>query len=148
MVLIGSVALFGVATIAIGFSQGVMGIVILRFLAGLGIGGALPSASTMTAEFAPARSRTMAVTLTIVCYPLGGMLAGLFAGAILPTLGWRASSCAASEVSASSSVGRPHRLARARPALQALEALVAVRNRLPPRRPPAGSAASVSSDAA
>ena len=90
LVLIGSVALFGVATIAIGFSQGVMGIVILRFLAGLGIGGALPSASTMTAEFAPARSRTMAVTLTIVCYPLGGMLAGLFAGAILPTLGWRA----------------------------------------------------------
>jgi MFS transporter, AAHS family, 4-hydroxybenzoate transporter len=43
----------------------------------------------MTAEFTPARYRTFAVTATIVCVPLGGMLAGLFAGQILPAYGWR-----------------------------------------------------------
>jgi len=31
----------------------------------------------------------MAVTITIVCFPLGGMLAGLFAGVVLPIHGWR-----------------------------------------------------------
>ena len=89
LVLVASVFLFGVATIAIGFAPDVTAIAALRFIAGLGIGGALPSATTMTAEFTPARRRTLMVTATIVCYPLGGMLAGLFAGAVLPVLGWR-----------------------------------------------------------
>ncbi|MBS0542932.1 MAG: MFS transporter, partial [Proteobacteria bacterium] len=89
LVLVASVFLFGAATCAIGFAPDVATIAALRFVAGLGIGGALPSASTMTAEFTPAHRRTLAVTATIVCYPLGGMLAGLFATAILPLLGWR-----------------------------------------------------------
>jgi AAHS family 4-hydroxybenzoate transporter-like MFS transporter len=89
LAIVGSVLLFGVATSAIGFSQNVPMIAALRFIAGLGIGGCLPSATTMSAEFTPARHRTMAVTATIVCVPLGGMLAGLYAGFILPTFGWR-----------------------------------------------------------
>lgn len=89
LVLASSVLLFGLATIAIGFSPNVLTIVALRFIAGLGIGGALPCCSTVTAEYAPARARTLAVTTTIVCFPLGGMLAGLFAGVVLPTYGWR-----------------------------------------------------------
>ncbi|MEQ1581583.1 MAG: MFS transporter [Steroidobacteraceae bacterium] len=87
--LIASIFLFGAATFAIGFSNGILTIAALRFVAGLGIGGALPSATTMTAEYTPARVRTVAVTATIVCYPLGGMIAGLFASGILPTYGWR-----------------------------------------------------------
>lgn len=89
LVLVASVFLFGAATCAIGFAPDVATLAVLRFVAGLGIGGALPSASTMTAEFTPVRRRTLAVTATIVCYPLGGMLAGLFATAILPLFGWR-----------------------------------------------------------
>ncbi|OAS24349.1 MFS transporter [Methylobacterium platani] len=87
---IGSVLVFGLATCAIGLADGLWGIGVLRFVAGLGIGGALPSSTTVTAEFTPARRRTLAITATIVCVPLGGMLAGLFAGHVLPTLGWRA----------------------------------------------------------
>ncbi|QBR03145.1 MFS transporter [Paraburkholderia pallida] len=86
---IGSVLVFGVATCAISLAPHVEALAALRFLAGLGIGGALPSATTMTAEFTPARYRTFAVTATIVCVPLGGMLAGLFAGEVLPAYGWR-----------------------------------------------------------
>jgi AAHS family 4-hydroxybenzoate transporter-like MFS transporter len=85
-----SVLLFGAATCAIGFAGDILTIAALRFVAGLGIGGALPSASTLAAEFTPARRRTLAVTLTIVSYPLGGMVAGLFASAVLPAHGWRA----------------------------------------------------------
>ena len=86
---ISSLLVFGVMTCAIGFAPNVEAIAILRFFAGLGIGGALPSSTTMTAEFTPARYRTFAVTATILCVPMGGMIAGLFAGHILPAYGWR-----------------------------------------------------------
>ncbi len=86
---LGSVFLFGAATCAIGFAPNLWAIAALRFAAGLGIGGALPSSTTMTAEFTPARRRTLAVTATIVCVPLGGMLAGVFSSVVIPSLGWR-----------------------------------------------------------
>ncbi|AZD01883.1 MFS transporter [Pseudomonas chlororaphis] len=89
MAVIASVILFGTATCAIGLAPDALTVAALRFIAGLGIGGALPSATTMTAEFTPARRRTLAVTATIVCVPLGGMLAGLFASHVLPLYGWR-----------------------------------------------------------
>ena len=89
LLLAASVFLFGGATVLIGFAPDVQAIAFIRFFAGLGIGAALPCASTMTAEYTPQRYRTLAVTTTIICYPLGGMLAGLFAGQILPVLGWR-----------------------------------------------------------
>jgi len=84
-----SVFVFGSATCAIGLAPDLLTIAVLRFIAGLGIGGALPSSTTMTAEFTPLRHRTVAVTATIVCVPLGGMLAGLFASYVLPIYGWR-----------------------------------------------------------
>lgn len=86
---LGSVLVFGLATAAIGLSRGLVDIAILRLIAGLGVGGALPTSTTMAAEFTPVRYRTMAVTATIVCVPGGGMLAGLVAGSVLPALGWR-----------------------------------------------------------
>lgn len=86
---IGSVFVFGAATCAIGLSPDLLTIGALRFVAGLGIGGALPSSTTMTAEFTPQRRRTLAVTATIVCVPLGGMLAGIFASYVMPLYGWR-----------------------------------------------------------
>lgn len=85
-----SVMVFGLATFCIGFAANLWQIGALRFIAGLGIGGALPSSTTVAAEFTPARRRTLAITATIVCVPLGGMLADLFAGLVLPNLGWRA----------------------------------------------------------
>ena len=88
--IIGSVLLFGVATSCIGFSENLASIALFRFLAGLGIGGALPSASTIAAELTPKKRRTLAISATIVCVPLGGMLAGLYAGYMLPAFGWRA----------------------------------------------------------
>lgn len=88
--LIGCVALFGVGTIATAFVNGLGGLAVLRFLTGMGAGGALPNASALTAEFAPLRRRAAAVKLTIVCVPLGGMLGGLIAARVLPAYGWRA----------------------------------------------------------
>jgi AAHS family 4-hydroxybenzoate transporter-like MFS transporter len=87
--IVGSLITFGVATALIGAAQDLQAIGALRFVAGLGIGGALPSATTMAAEFTPKWIRAVAITATIVCVPLGGMVAGVFAGALLPQFGWR-----------------------------------------------------------
>lgn len=88
--LIGCVSLFGLATIASSFVNGVAGLAILRVLTGMGAGGALPNAAALAAEFAPLRRRHAAVLLTIVCVPLGGMVGGVIASQVLPALGWRA----------------------------------------------------------
>src|SRR5262245_47719885 len=87
--LIGSVLLFGLTTGAVSLVTGLPGLVALRFLAGLGLGGALPNATALATEYVPRRHRAMAVTLTIVCVPLGGTLAGLLALNLLPSAGWR-----------------------------------------------------------
>ena len=87
--LIASVLVFGVSTALVGLSQSVAMLSALRFVAGLGLGGALPNAAALATEFVPRARRTIAITLTIVCVPLGATLAALLAIRILPALGWR-----------------------------------------------------------
>ena len=87
--LLGSVVSFGVLTILVSFAGGVAMLTVLRFFAGLGLGGAMPHAAALSSEYVPRRQRPFAVTLTIVCIPLGGSLAGFVGGQILPRFGWR-----------------------------------------------------------
>jgi AAHS family 4-hydroxybenzoate transporter-like MFS transporter len=87
--LLGSVLMFAALTLAIAFVDSIGVLTILRFVAGVGLGGAMPNATALASEYVPRRHRPLAITLTIVCIPLGGFLAGLLAGQIVPTLGWR-----------------------------------------------------------
>src|SRR5438067_797807 len=75
--LLGSVVSFGTLTLLVSFSSGVTSLVALRFLAGLGLGGAMPNAAALSSEYVPLRHRAFAVTLTIVCIPTGGLGAGV-----------------------------------------------------------------------
>ena len=50
-VLVASILLFGASTMMIGQASDIAGIALIRFFAGLGIGAALPAATTLTAEF-------------------------------------------------------------------------------------------------
>ena len=88
--LLSSMALFGICTLAVSVVSSVDALAALRFFAGIGLGGAMPNAAALAAEYVPARKRALAVTLTIVCVPLGGTLAGLIAIPALPAFGWRA----------------------------------------------------------
>src|SRR5262245_37401258 len=84
-----SVISFAVLTLAIATANGLMMLGTLRFLAGLGLGGAMPNAAALSSEYVPRRQRPFAVTLTIVCIPLGGTLAALISARVLPVYGWR-----------------------------------------------------------
>jgi AAHS family 4-hydroxybenzoate transporter-like MFS transporter len=87
--LLGSVAVFGALTLAASLANGLLELGVLRFIAGVGLGGALPNAAALASEFVPRRFRTFAVTLAIVCVPLGGMLSAVLAEYLLPARGWR-----------------------------------------------------------
>ena len=88
--LIGCVVLFGALTLMMALVESVVALSLLRLLAGIGLGGAMPNAATLAAEYVPTRQRAFAVTATIVCIPLGGALAGELAALVIPTSGWRA----------------------------------------------------------
>jgi MFS transporter, AAHS family, 4-hydroxybenzoate transporter len=90
MALLGSVISFGALTVAMSFAGDVTTLTVLRFFAGLGLGGAMPNAAALASEYVPLRRRPFAVTLTIVCIPLGGTLAGFTGAVVLPAYGWRA----------------------------------------------------------
>ena len=87
--LLASMVEFGVLTVAAAFVESTQALGILRFLAGIGLGGAMPNAAALAAEYVPVRMRPIAVTITIVCVPLGGTLAGLLGIQALPAIGWR-----------------------------------------------------------
>jgi len=87
--LLGSMLVFGVMTIAVAFVDGIAALGLLRFMTGLGLGGALPNAAALAGEYVPLRHRPLAVTATIVCVPLGATIAGLAAIPALPAIGWR-----------------------------------------------------------
>lgn len=87
--LLGSVLTFGILTFAVALVDSMLMLTVVRFVAGIGLGGAMPNAAALVAEYAPRRQRPLAITLTIVCIPLGGFIGGLFAGQVVPLYGWR-----------------------------------------------------------
>jgi AAHS family 4-hydroxybenzoate transporter-like MFS transporter len=88
-VLFVNMAVFGVCTLGVAAVHDVRTFAALRFVTGLGLGGAIPNATALAAEYVPCRRRALAVTLTIVCVPLGASLAGLISTPLLPIIGWR-----------------------------------------------------------
>jgi AAHS family 4-hydroxybenzoate transporter-like MFS transporter len=87
--LLTSVISFAVVTLAVSFATGPNILLLLRFLAGLGLGGAMPNAAVLSSEYVPRARRTVAVTMTIVCVPLGGTLASFVSGLVIEKYGWQ-----------------------------------------------------------
>lgn len=68
------VALFGALSLLSAFSPDIETLVLLRFLTGLGLGGAMPNTITMTSEYLPARRRGALVTLMFCGFTLGSAM--------------------------------------------------------------------------
>lgn len=64
-------------------------IVVLRFLIGIGMGGATPALLALTAEYSASKYRGIAMALVLLGLPGGALLGGLVAAAWLPAVGWR-----------------------------------------------------------
>jgi AAHS family 4-hydroxybenzoate transporter-like MFS transporter len=90
LVLITSVLLFGVLTIATAFSRSPTEMAALRLLTGIGLGAAMPNTTTLLSEYAPSRKRALMITIMFTGFNLGSALIGFVAGALIPEHGWRA----------------------------------------------------------
>lgn len=62
---------------------------ILRFLAGLGIGGVMPNVVALMTEYAPKRIRSTLVALMFSGYAIGGMTSALLGVWLVPQYGWK-----------------------------------------------------------
>lgn len=60
-----------------------------RFLAGIGLGGAVPNALTLGSEYAPKRARALIVAAMYAGMPAGAMSGGLLAAYLIPHFGWQ-----------------------------------------------------------
>jgi len=86
--LIGSMTIFGLASLLTAFAGSLMTLSVLRFFTGLGIGGGFPGAATLTGDYAPHRLRATMIMATFTGAPFGGFVCGQLAGFLLPRYGW------------------------------------------------------------
>ncbi len=89
-VLLACVALFGVCSIASAASASIVMLNALRFLTGLGVGGAMANAISLTAEYSPERRRSSMVAVMLIGFIVGSIAVGLIAAALVPAYGWQA----------------------------------------------------------
>lgn len=87
--LVVSAFLFGVFTLAIAFINSLELLVLFRFFAGIGLGGAIPNALAFGSEYAPGRKRATLATAMYAGVAMGAVVAGLLASYLLPHFGWR-----------------------------------------------------------
>src|SRR3981081_1691587 len=88
-IIIFSTLAFGLGTLVTAFIQDVNTLLAIRFLTGLGLGGAMPNAVAMTSEYSPHRRRATMVMIMFCGFSVGAALGGLLAAALIPQFGWR-----------------------------------------------------------
>ncbi len=84
------VTLFSFFTLMTAMARGVNDLMVWRFLAGIGLGGAMPNALALTGEYCPKRYKATLVIIMFCGFSLGSIIGGLVAAGLLETYGWRA----------------------------------------------------------
>ncbi|HEX4250255.1 MAG TPA: MFS transporter [Pseudonocardia sp.] len=79
-----ALAVFALFTVLIAVVPNFTVFLVLRFLAGLGLGGVWGAVSTYAVESWPAASRGRAAAFILSSFPVGGMVAAVLSGLFLP----------------------------------------------------------------
>jgi MFS transporter, AAHS family, benzoate transport protein len=83
------VALFSIFTAAAGLAKDPATFGVLRFLAGLGIGGVMPNVVAHMTEYSPKKIRATLVTLMFSGYAVGGVIAAILGKGLIEAYGWQ-----------------------------------------------------------
>ena len=83
-----STAVFGLMTLCCATADSIQQLGIYRFLAGLGLGGAIPNILALTSEYSPKKVRSTAIVLTFAGFPIGAILGGMASARLIPQFGW------------------------------------------------------------
>jgi AAHS family 4-hydroxybenzoate transporter-like MFS transporter len=88
-ILVLCVVCFGLGSMACAFAGSISSLVALRFATGLGLGGAMPNAITLTSEYCPEKRRSFLVTTMFCGFTIGSALGGLASAHLAEQYGWR-----------------------------------------------------------
>ena len=88
-VLIGATLFFAVLTLLTARAQSAQELLILRFIAGIGMGSIIPNATALIGEYSPRRSRVTLMMNITVGFTAGAAMGGFIAAWLIPTFGWR-----------------------------------------------------------
>jgi len=88
-VLLTAVLVYGLFSLLTAFAVDYGLLLGVRFLTGIGLGGAMPMLIAIASELAPERRRTVVVSSVTAGMPLGGALVGLLARTELAAADWR-----------------------------------------------------------
>ena len=81
---------FGVFSLLTAAADSMTSMVVLRLLTGIGLGGTLPNAIALTAEYMPRTMRSTGVTLMFTGFSLGAAAGGFAAAGLIGRFGWPA----------------------------------------------------------
>ncbi|MFZ6044672.1 MFS transporter [Pseudomonas sp. CR3202] len=88
VVLVTAVFLFGLFSLISAFSANLEQLLVLRFLTGLGLGAAMPNATTLLSEYTPERLKSLLVTSMFCGFNLGMASGGFVSAKMIPAYGW------------------------------------------------------------
>jgi AAHS family benzoate transporter-like MFS transporter len=83
------VSLFSGFTFIGAFANNPVEFAILRFIAGLGIGGVMPNVVALMTEYAPKKIRSTLVAIMFSGYAIGGMTSALLGAWLVKDMGWQ-----------------------------------------------------------
>jgi MFS transporter, AAHS family, 4-hydroxybenzoate transporter len=87
--LIVATVVFGIFTFLVAHAGSYSTLVLYRFLAGLGLGGATPCFLALVSEYVPQRVRGTVVSVLWAAFPLGIMLGGFLNSYLVTAFGWQ-----------------------------------------------------------
>src|SRR5713101_2950448 len=87
--MVGSIALFGVMSLACALAWDYRSLLVLRTIQGIGLGGEVPIAAVFISELAKAQGRGRFVLLYELVFPVGLVAASLLGLWLVPHLGWQ-----------------------------------------------------------
>ncbi len=88
-VMLVSVAIFALASLATAWAGTLNQLMALRFVTGIGLGACMPNALALTAEYAPQRLRATLTSWMFTGFSLGAFAGGMLVARFAGTLGWR-----------------------------------------------------------
>jgi MFS transporter, AAHS family, 4-hydroxybenzoate transporter len=85
---IGAVALFAICSLLTITASTLHGVMLWRFITGLGLGGAIPTTLTLVSDFSPKHLRVSLPMIVALANTIGSSLGAFLAGALIPAFGW------------------------------------------------------------
>lgn len=87
-IIIGGTLLYGVVTLLMAHTTTMEQMMVLRFIAGIGIGGIMPNTISLNSELTPKKYRSTLIVLMFMGITTGSTGVGLVAAYYMPTHGW------------------------------------------------------------